>query len=88
MGIHPSDPGVVTGYQVDGFTCTWSEDQLFSHLHIYPGITGKVSLFTNFSLESWCDYFSFLDQAVAKFEQGLDPILTDSVDTRIGHILG
>ena len=32
------------------------------------------------SLELGCEDYSFLDQAVADFEQGLDSILTDSIE--------
>ena len=56
--------------------------------HIYPGLTGKVSSLTHFPLEPGCEDYAFLDQAVGDFEQGLDSILTDSLDTRIGHFLG
>ena len=27
MSIKPGDSGIVTGYQVDKFTCTWSAEQ-------------------------------------------------------------
>ena len=50
-----------------------------AHSHIYPGFTGKVSLLTHFPLEPGCEDYTFLDQAVADFEQGLDSILTDSI---------
>ena len=49
--------------------------------HIYPGFTGKVSSLTHFPLEPGCEDYAFLDQAVADFEQGLDSILTDSLET-------
>ena len=81
MGIKPGDSGVVIGYQVDEFTCTWSAEQFVAHSHIYPGFTGKVSSITQFPLEPWCEDYSFLDQAVANFEQGLDSILTNSLET-------
>ena len=51
MGIKPGDSGVVIGYQVDEFTCTWSAEQFVAHSHIYPGFTGEVSSLTHFSLE-------------------------------------
>ena len=81
MGIKPGDSGVVIGYQVDEFTCTWSAEQFVTHSHIYPGFTGKVSSLTHFPLEPGCEDYAFLDQAVAEFEQGLDSILTDSLET-------
>ena len=77
LGIKPGDSGVVTGYQVDEFTHTWSAEQFVAHSHVYPGFTGKVSSLTHFPLEPGCDDYSFLDQGVADFEQGLDSILTD-----------
>ena len=43
MGIKPGDSGVVIGYQVDGFTHTWSAEWFVALSHIYPGFTGKVS---------------------------------------------
>ena len=81
MGIKPGDSGVVIGYQVDEFTCTWSAEQFVAHSHIYPGFTGKVSSLIHFPLEPGCEDYAFLDQAVADFEQGLDSILTDSLET-------
>ena len=50
MGIKPGDSGVVIGYQVDEFTCTWSAEQFVAYSHIYPGFTGKVSSLTHFPL--------------------------------------
>ena len=81
MGIKPGDSGVVIGYQVDEFTCTWSAEQSVACSHIYPGFTGKVSSLTHFPLEPGCEDYAFLDQAVADFKQGLDSILTDSLET-------
>ena len=81
MGIKPGDSSVVIGYQVDEFTCTWSAEQFVACSHIYPGFTGKVSSLTHFPLEPGCEDYAFLDQAVADFEQGLDSILTDSLET-------
>ena len=81
MGIKPGGSGVVIGYQVDEFTCTWSAEWFVACSHIYPGITGKVSSLTHFPLEPGCEDYAFLDQAVADFEQGLDSILTDSLET-------
>ena len=40
-----------------------------------------VSSLTHFPLELGCEDYSFLDQAMADFEQGLDSILTDSLET-------
>ena len=56
------------------------QSSLFACSHIYPGFTGKVSLLTHFPVEAGCDNYAFLDQAVADFEQGLDSILTDSLE--------
>ena len=49
--------------------------------HTYPAFMGKVSSLTHFMLESGCEDYSFLDQAVADFEQGLDSTITNSVKT-------
>ena len=68
MGITPGDSGVVIGYQVDEFTCTWSAEQFVACSHIYPGFTGKVSSLTHFPLEPGCEDYAFLDQAVSDFE--------------------
>ena len=81
VGVKPGDSGVVIGYQVDDFTHNWSAEQFVTHSHIYPGFTGKVSSLTHLPLELGCDDYSFLDQAVDDFEQGLDSILTDSIKT-------
>ena len=81
MGIKPGDSGVVIGYQVDEFTCTWSAERFVACSHICPGFTGKVSSLTHLTLELGCEDYSFLDQAMADFEQGLDSILTNSLET-------
>ena len=81
VDIKTGDSGVVIGYHADEFTCTWSAEQFFACSHIYPEFTGKVSSLTHFSLEPGCVDYSFLDQALADFEQGLDSILTDSIKT-------
>ena len=81
MGIKPGDSSVVIGYQVDEFTHTWSAEWFVAHSHIYPRFTGKVSSLTHFPLETGCEDYAFLDQAVADFKQGLDSILTDSLET-------
>ena len=81
MGIKPGDSGMVIWYQVDEFSCTWSAEWFVACSHIYPGFTGKVSSLTHFPLEPGCEDYAFLNQAVADFEQGLDSILTDSLET-------
>ena len=81
MAVKPGDSGVVIGYQVDELTRTWSAEQFVARSHIYPGFTGKVSSLTHFPLEPGCEDYAFLDQAVANIEQGLDSILTDSLET-------
>ena len=81
MGIKPGDSSVVTGYQVDEFTCSWSAEWFVTHSHIYPEFTGNMSSLTHFPLEAGIEDYSFLDQAMADFEQGLDSILTDSLET-------
>ena len=48
MGIKPGDSGVVIGYQVGEFTCTWSAEQFVACSHIYSGFTGRVSSLTHF----------------------------------------
>ena len=81
IGIQPGNSSVVIGYQVDDFTCTWSAEQFATHSHIYAGFTSNVSPLTHFPLEPGCEDYAFLDQAVADLEQGLDSILTDSLET-------
>ena len=81
MGVKPGDSGVVIGYQVDEFTCTWSAEWVVACSFIYSGFTGKMSSLTHFLLEPGCEDYAFLEQAVADFEQGLDSILTDSLET-------
>ena len=72
---------LMIGYQVDEFTCTWSPEQFVGDSQIYPGFMVKVSSLIHFPLEPGCEDYSFLDQAVADFQQGLDSILTDSSET-------
>ena len=81
MGIKPDDSGVVIGYQVDKFTHTWSAEQFVACSHIHPGFTCKVSSLTHFPMELGCEDYSFLDQVMADFEQGLDSTLTDFLET-------
>ena len=81
MGIKPGDSGVVIEYWVDMFTHTWSTERFVANSHIYPGFTGKVSSLSHFPLEPGCEDYSFLDQTMADFEQGLDSILSDSLET-------
>ena len=81
MDVKPGDSGLVIGYHVDAFTHTWSAEWFVAHSHIYPGFTGKVSSLTHFPLEPGCEDYCFLDQAMADFEQGLDSILTNSLET-------
>ena len=69
------------GYQVDEFTHTWSAEWFVVHSHIYPGFIGKVSSLMHFPLELGCEDYSFPDQTMADFEQGLDSIFTDSLET-------
>ena len=42
---------------------------------------GKVPSLTHFPLELRCEDYSFLDQAVADFEKGLESISNDSMET-------
>ena len=79
--LKPGDSSVVIGYQVDEFTHTWSAEWFVACSHIYLGFTGKVSSLTHFPLGPGCEDYAFLDQAVADFEQGLDSILADSLET-------
>ena len=83
MGIKPGDSSMVFGYQVDEFIHPWSAEQFVAHSHIYPGFTGKVSSFMHSPLEPGCEDYAFLGQAVADFKQGLDSILTDSLETPV-----
>ena len=41
---------------------------------------GKLSTLTDFLLKPGCEDYSFVDQATADFEQGMDAILTDSTN--------
>ena len=77
VGFKPVDSSEVVGYQIDEFTHTWSVEQFVVHSHVYPGFSVKVSSLIHLQ----CEDYSFLDEAVADFEQGLDSILTDSIET-------
>ena len=81
VGIQPGSSGVMIRYQVDDFACTWSTKQSVACSHIYLEFMGKVLSLNHLPLELVCDDYSFLNQAVADFEQGLDSILTDSIET-------
>ena len=65
---------MVIGYQVDGFTHTWSAEQVVAPSLIYSGFTGEVSSLNHFPFEPGCEDYLFLYQAVADFEWGLDSI--------------
>ena len=80
VGIRPDDSLVVTGYQVDELTQTWSVECFIAWSHIYPGFMGKVSAITHFPLKPGCQNYTYLDQAVEDTEHDLDSILTDSAD--------
>ena len=73
----PGVSGVVIRYQIDEFSHTWLAQHFIACSHIYHGFTVQVSTLTHFSLEHSCEHYSFLDKAIADFEQGLDSILTD-----------
>ena len=81
VGIKPGNYGVVIGYQIEEFTHTWSAEQFVASFHIYPRFTGKVSSLTHFPLEPGLGEYAFLNHAIADFKQGLDSILTDSIET-------
>ena len=81
VGIKPGDSIVVIVYQVDEFTHAWSAEQFVAHSHIYLGFTSKMSSLTHFLLEPGCEDYSLLDQVVADFEQVLDSILTNSIES-------
>ena len=68
-------------YQVYECTCNWSLEWFVAYSHIYHGFPGKVSSLTHFPLQPEGGDYSFLDQAVAGIEHGLDSILTDSIET-------
>ena len=70
--MKPGDSGVVTGYQVHEFTYIWLVEHFVAQSHIYPGFIRKVSSLI---------HYSFLDQTVTDFEQGLDSNLTNSIVT-------
>ena len=78
IDIKPCDSGMVNGYQVDEFTCTLQQSAfLCNHTFILVSQV-KVSTLNHFPLELGCEDYSFLDQAVDDFRQGLDSFLTDS----------
>ena len=79
--IKPDDFSGVIGYQVDEFTHAWSAESFVALSHISHGFMGKMSSLTHFPLEPGCEDYSFLDQALVDFEQGLVSVLTDSIET-------
>ena len=56
------------------------QSMFVAHSNIYLGFTGKVPSLTHFPLELGCEDYSFVDHAVANFEEGFDSILTDCPD--------
>ena len=52
-----------------------------------PWVYRQGSVLTHFQLEPGCEDYSFVDQAVAHFEQGMDSILTNCQNTGTGCIL-
>ena len=78
-GIKFGDSSVVIGHQVDEFTHTLSAVFCCQIIHL-PWVH-KQSVNSHVPLEPGCEDYSFLDQAVADFEQGLDSILTYSVQS-------
>ena len=81
MGVKPGDCGVVIGYQVGKFIHKWLTECSIPQSHIYPDFMGKLSTLTHFPLETGCEDYSFMDQAVEDHEHGLDSICMDSVNT-------
>ena len=71
MGIKLVDSGMVIKYQVDECTCTSLAECHVAQSHIYPRFMYKVSALTNFTIELGCKDYSFLDQAIEYFEQGI-----------------
>ena len=63
------------------FTHTRSVEHFVSHACIYTRFTSKVSTLTHFLLKPDCEDYSFSDQAVEDFKQGLYLIFTDSIET-------
>ena len=76
VGVEPGKSSVVIGYQV-----LLAPGLQSSLLRIPTFILGKVSSLTHFPLELRCEDYSFLDHAIADFEEGLDATLTDSIET-------
>ena len=81
VGVKPGDSGEVICYQVEEFTHTWLTEHFIAQSDIYPSFMGKVSTPTHFLLSQGGRITPFLTQVVNDLEQGLDSILTDSVDT-------
>ena len=79
--IKRGDSGVVIGYQVDIFTCTLFAENFIAQLHIYPGLTGKVSPWIDFPPELGCEEYSFLGPDSWRFHGWSCFYPTISVDT-------
>ena len=83
MGVKPGDSGLVTGYQVDVFTHTWSAEQFVAHFHIYPGFTGKVSSLTHFPLEPGCEDYAFWIRLLLTLNKAWIPSSLIHLDTSL-----
>ena len=79
--VKPGDPHVMIGYPVHAFTCIWlTEHCMFMNNTFVPGSWVRCHLSFPFPLELgfYYDYSFFRPSFWGK---GLDPILTDSVET-------
>ena len=76
MGINAGGCAVVISYYIDEFADTWSEELLVVQTHIYLGVCGQGVNTDHFPFEPKCEDYSFFNQVVAGFEDGLDSIVT------------
>ena len=63
IDVKPGDSSIMTGYQVNEFTHTWSTG-FVTQLQIYASFIGKAPTLANYPLELSCGYYTFLEQAV------------------------
>ena len=80
VGVTSGDSSLVIQYQVDNFNHTQSADHFVAaQPQAYSRFRGKVQTLAHFPLDADCEDYTFLDQAVKDFEQGVYSILMNSI---------
>ena len=54
VGVKSGGSGVLIGYQVDGYTHSWSAEHFIAQSHIYLGFAGKLATLTHIPHKPGC----------------------------------